>query len=90
MDTAILWLVAAIIMFVVAERSRRNIEVLVNKFVTKEGYILSFFAIPYIGKTEEARRAIRENAKLRRLVLMEMYGLSVLLFILSLWRFSAI
>lgn len=38
---AILGLLAAIFLFVITERCRHNIEVLVDRFVTKEGYILS-------------------------------------------------
>ncbi len=41
MGAAILGLLAAIFLFVITERCRRNIEVLVDRFVTKEGYILS-------------------------------------------------
>ena len=70
-----------------AERSRRDIEVCKNWFMTKNGGSSSMFGYLYLGRPQVARDEIAQNATLRRRFLIELYVKSLLLFILAIVAF---
>lgn len=72
----IVW-TASIVIFILAERCRRNPETCQDAFVGNNGLTRSFVALRFRGRPEEARRAIVEDANLRREYLIERYLLSL-------------
>lgn len=80
-------LVGSWLFFFGAERSRRDIEVCKNWFMTENGYSFSMFGYLYLGRPQVARNEIAQNEILRRRFLIELYIKSILLFILAIFAF---
>ncbi len=83
---AITGLILGILSFIFAEQSRKDLNLLVNRFITEQGQPLSLFALPYLGRPTEAREAILHTSGLQRLRLAELYTWSIVLFVLSIWQ----
>lgn len=64
---------ASVGILILAERCRRNPQRCPDMFMARNGLTRSFVALRYIGRAEEARRAIVEDAKLRQQYLIERY-----------------
>ena len=54
-------------------RCHRNPTACQDLFMLKSGWTRSIFAIRYLGRPEEARRAILDDQELRRKVINEIY-----------------
>ncbi len=52
-------------------------------FMLKSGWTRSIFAIRYLGNPEEARRAVADDASLRRKVIIELYIWLLLLLLIG-------
>lgn len=70
---AIISLVGSLLFLFGAERSRRDIEVCKNWFMSESGKSFSMFGYLYLGRPQVARNEIAQNAVLRRRFLIEMY-----------------
>jgi hypothetical protein len=83
---SIVGFILATLGFIFAEKSRRNTDLLIDRFMTRSGQALSLFALPYIGRPADARQAITESPALQRLCLLELYFWSIALVLLSIWQ----
>jgi hypothetical protein len=81
--------VLSIVAIVMAERCRRDPEKCKDGFMKESGWTRSIFALPYLGRAAEARRAIVEDAGLRRRYRIELYVWALVLFLLGLTRLFA-
>ena len=63
---------------ILTERCRRNSQRCPDMFMAGNGLTRSFVALRFIGRADEARRAIVEDARLRQEYLDERYFLSLL------------
>lgn len=77
----IMAILSSLLVFSGAERSRRDIEVCKNLFMSENGWSFSMFGYLYQGRPQIARNEIVQNRGLRRTFLIEQYSKSVLLFI---------
>jgi hypothetical protein len=80
-----LFVLAGVLALLLAEQCRRDPEQLKKKFITESGGPFSVFALPYITRPAEGRRAVVEQLTLRRLRLLEMYLHGVLLILGGIW-----
>jgi hypothetical protein len=64
---------ASVGILIMAERCRRNPHRCPDMFMARNGLTRSLVALWFIGRAEEARRAIVVDAKLRQLYLIERY-----------------
>jgi hypothetical protein len=58
---------------ILTEGCRRNPQRCADMFMARSGLTRSFVALRFIGRAEEARRAIVENDKLRQQYVIEGY-----------------
>lgn len=84
---AIMSFVGSMLLLFGAERSRRNIEVCKNWFMTENGGSFSIFGYLFLGRPHIARNEIAKNLILRRNFLIELYVKSGLLFLLGVVAF---
>ena len=73
MAGVLLFIFFSLFFAVYAERTRRNPYKGQNLFMTKQGWTRSIFALPYLGRPEEARKALVEDKNLRRKFIIELY-----------------
>lgn len=66
-------LLASIIGVISANRCRHNPEQCARRFISNFGAPQSIFAIKYAGEVEAARRAIRDDANLRKKYVIEQF-----------------
>lgn len=71
-------------LLVVTERCRRNPQTCQDSFMGKNGATRSFVALRFLGRPDDARRAIMEDQNLRREYLLERYLWSLVCFIVGL------
>lgn len=83
MWTAFFLFVISGAIFLGTEKCRRDPEHCKDIFMTERGWTRSPFAIKYLGKPQEARAAIVNDAELRRKHILYSYGLSLFFFVLS-------
>jgi len=65
------------------EKCRRDPEACKGTFMTEQGWTRSPFAIKYLGRPQEARNAIVNDAELRRKHILYSYGLSLFFLLAS-------
>lgn len=80
----ILSILLSLFFVVYAERTRRDPYKGQNLFMTKQGWTRSLLALPYLGRPEAARKALVEDANLRKKFIIELYVWAAAIFLLGL------
>ncbi len=75
---------SSIAIFISVERCRRNPARCKYGFMTEQGWTRSIFAVRYLGRVEEAHKAIIQDPKLRQRFIVEQYIVALLFFLLGL------
>lgn len=76
-------LVLALAFVIAAERTRRDPYKGQDLFMTKKGWTRSIFALPYLGKPEEARQAVVNDESLRKKFIIELYVWAILILLVG-------